>query len=92
MEALRRDYRIAFLRYLPSRDEAALASAYDIGRAAVADGTSVLILTQIHHDVLREVVAESPADEADHLLERAAEFIAEVLGSVEMVQRSLRTQ
>jgi hypothetical protein len=62
VEALRRNYRIAFLRYLPSRDEAALAMAYDIGRSAVAD----------------------------HLLERAAEFVAEVLASVEMVQRSLR--
>jgi phosphoserine phosphatase RsbU-like protein len=92
VEALRRDYRIAFLRYLPSRDEAALASAYDIGRASVADGTSVLILTQIHHQILREVVAESPVDEVDQLIERAAEFVAEVLGSVEMIQRSLRTQ
>lgn len=92
MEALRRNYRIAFLRYLPSRDEAALALAYDIGRDSVADGTSVLVLTQIHHDVLREVVAESPSDEVDHLIERAAEFVAEVLGSVEMIQRSLRPQ
>ncbi len=91
VEALRRNYRIAFLRYLPSRDEAALALAYDIGRSAVADGTSVLILTQIHHEILREVVAESPV-EADHLIERAAEFVAEVLASVEMVQRSLRAQ
>ena len=76
----------------PSRDEAALALAYDIGRSAVADGTSVLILTQIHHEILREVVAESPAEDADHLIERAAEFVAEVLASVEMVQRSLRAQ
>jgi Phosphoserine phosphatase RsbU, N-terminal domain len=92
VDALRRDYRIAFLRYLPSRDEAALALGYQIGRASVADGTGVLILTQIHHEILREVVAESPAEEVDHLIERAAEFIAEVLGSVEMVQRSLRTK
>jgi Phosphoserine phosphatase RsbU, N-terminal domain len=90
VEALRRNYRIAFLRYLPSRDEAALALAYDIGRDSVADGTSVLVLTQIHHEVLREVVAASPTDEVDHLIERAAEFVAEVLGSVEMIQRSLR--
>jgi hypothetical protein len=90
VEALRRNYRIAFLRYLPSRVEAALALAYDIGRSAVADGTSVLVLTQVHHDVLREVVADSPHEEVDHLLERAAEFVAEVLASVEMVQRSLR--
>ena len=90
-----RDEGYGFLRtkgYLPSRDEAALASAYDIGRSAVADGTSVLLLTQIHHEILREVVAESPAEEVDRLIERAAEFVAEVLASIEMVQRSLRTR
>ena len=90
IEALRRDYRIAFLRYLPKCDETALALAYDIGRSAVADGTSVLILTQIHHEILREVVAASRPEQVDHLIERAAEFLAEVLASVEMIQRSLR--
>ena len=90
VEALRRDYRIAFLRYLPRRDEAALALAYDIGRSAVVDGTSVLVLTQVHHEILREVVADSSPDEVDLLIERASEFLAEVLASVEMVQRSLR--
>ena len=92
LEALRRGYRIAFLRYLPNCDEIALAIAYDMGRSAVADGTSVLVLTQIHHDVLREVVADSRFDEVDRLIERAAEFLSEVLASVEMVQRSLRGQ
>lgn len=90
LEALRRGYRIAFLRYLPSCDETALALAYDIGRSAVADGTSVLVLAQVHHEVLREVVADSRPGEVDHLIERAAELLAEVLASVEMVQRSLR--
>ena len=92
VEGLRRDYRIAFLRYLPRRDEAALALAYDIGRSAVADGTSVLVLTQVHHEILREVVADSRPDEVDALIQRAAEFVAEVLASVEMVQRSLRAE
>ena len=90
VEALRRDYRIAFLRYLPRRKEAALALAYDIGRSAVADGTSLLVLAQVHHEILREVVTDSSPDEADHLIERAGEFFAEVLASVEMIQRSLR--
>jgi hypothetical protein len=92
VEALRRDYRIAFLRYLPRRDETALTLAYDIGRSAVADGTSVLILTQIHHEILREVVADSRPDEVDQLIERAAEFVSEVLASLEMIQRSLRAR
>jgi hypothetical protein len=90
LEALRRDYRIAFLRYIPKCDETALALAYDIGRSAVSDGTSVLVLTQIHHEVLRDVVAHSRSDQVNDLIERAAEFLAEVLASVEMVRRSLR--
>ena len=36
-DALRRDYRVAFLRYLSSRDEVPLTIAYELGRRAVAD-------------------------------------------------------
>jgi hypothetical protein len=90
VEALRRDYRTAFMRYLPRREETALALAYDIGRSAVAEGTSVLVITQLHHQILREIVADSGHDEVDHVIERAGEFLAEVLASVEMTQRSLR--
>jgi hypothetical protein len=89
-EALRRNYRIAFMRYLPRRDETALALAYDTGRSAVSDGTSVLAIIQLHHEVLREVMADSRPEEADRILECAGEFLAEVLASVEMIQRSLR--
>jgi hypothetical protein len=90
VEALRRDYRTAFLRYLPRRAETALALAYDIGRASVADGTSVLVVVQLHHEILREVVSETDPDDVDDIIARAGEFLAEVLASVEMVQRSLR--
>jgi hypothetical protein len=90
VEALRRDYRTAFLRYLPRRAETALALAYDIGRSSVADGTSVLVVVQLHHDILREVVSDTRPDEVDDVIECAGEFLAEVLASVEMVQRSLR--
>jgi uncharacterized membrane protein YhfC len=90
VDGLRRDYRIAFLRYLPRRDETALAAAYELGRSAVSAGTNVLILTQLHHEILREVAADSPPGEVDALLARGAEFLVEVLASVEMAQRSLR--
>ena len=48
------------------------------------------MLTQVHHEILREVVADSRPDEVDRLIEHAAEFLVEVLASVEMIQRSLR--
>ena len=46
LEDLHRDYRAAFLRYLPRRDEAALHSGYELGRSAVAEGVSLLELAR----------------------------------------------
>ena len=43
---LTRDYRAAFLRYLPRREEAPLAPRYEIGRAAFIDGLSMLELAR----------------------------------------------
>ena len=34
LEGLTRDYRVACLRYLPRREEAALRSGYELGRSA----------------------------------------------------------
>jgi len=56
LDALARNYRAAFLRYLPRREEAALHSGYQLGRAAVTDGLSMLELARVHHDVLLEVL------------------------------------
>ena len=61
LEELTRDYRAAFLRYLPGRSEAALTLGYRIGRRAVVDGVSLLDLAQVHHTVLAEVLVDTPA-------------------------------
>ena len=45
-EDVARDYRAAFLRYLPRGDEAALHSGYLLGRAALEDGLSILEIAQ----------------------------------------------
>ena len=60
LERLQRNYRTAFLRYLPSRDEAALHLGYEIGRAAMAGGLSLLDLAQVHHRILIEVLRTAP--------------------------------
>ncbi len=59
---LERNYRAAFLRYLSSQDEAALHVGYQIGRAAVGDGLSILELAHVHHQVFLEVLTETPPD------------------------------
>ena len=38
LDDLLRNYRIAFLRYVGRREEAALAAGYELGRTAVASG------------------------------------------------------
>ena len=92
VEALRRDYRTAFLRYLPRRAETALTLAYDLGRTAVADGTSVLVITELHHAILREIIADSRPDEVDHVIERAGEFLRhgrDLVAGLRAIQRGV---
>jgi hypothetical protein len=87
LERLVRNYRTAFLRYLPRRDEAALAAAYQLGRSAVADGVDLLELVRVHHDVLAEVLGETPPDELADVVAKASSFQLEVLAPYDMAQR-----
>ena len=87
LERLRRNYRAAFLRYLPNRDEAALDAGYQIGRSAVVDGLTIFDLVQVHHDVLREVLGTGSPEELDGLTATAGDFLVEVLATYEMTRR-----
>ncbi len=89
LDDLTRDYRVAFLQYLPRREEAALSRGYELGRTAVADGVSILELARIHHDVLLEALRETPPEELTAVATAASEFFLEVLATVDMTQRSL---
>ena len=60
---LERNYRTAFLRYLVRREEGPLHVGYELGRTAVTDGLSLLDLAQVHHDVLLEVLRDSPVED-----------------------------
>ncbi|CAA9401129.1 MAG: hypothetical protein AVDCRST_MAG32-2964 [uncultured Nocardioides sp.] len=83
------DYRVAFLGYLPRREEAALHSGYKLGRAAVADGLSLLDLVQVHHAVFLEVLEDSRDGELGQVAEAASEFLLEVLAPYDMTHRGL---
>jgi hypothetical protein len=87
LERLRRNYRAAFLRYLPNREESALDSGYQIGRSAVTDGLSILDLAQVHHEILRDVLITSSPEELDDVLATASDFLVEVLATYEMTKR-----
>ena len=92
LDDLARDYRVAFLQYLPRREEAALSRGYELGRTAVTDGVSILELARIHHEVLLEVLRESPPEELAEVATAASEFFLEVLATVDMTQRGLREE
>ena len=87
---LERDYRAALLRYLPRHEEAALHRGYQLGRACVAAGVSLLDLARVHHAVLLEVQRDTPAEELPRLTAAAGEFLLEVLATYDMTQRQLR--
>lgn len=89
-ESLQRDYRAAFLRYLPRREEAALHSGYKLGRAAVTDGLSILELARVHHEVFLEVLRDTSSDDLTPVATAASEFFLEVLATFDMTQRGFR--
>ncbi|WP_183100226.1 phosphatase RsbU N-terminal domain-containing protein [Nocardioides pelophilus] len=89
VESMRRDYRAAFLGYVAGGAEGPLALAYELGRAAVAERTNVLVLGQIHHEILGEVLRTASPEEVAVIVDRAGEFLGEVLAAVDLMQRSL---
>jgi hypothetical protein len=84
---LLQDYRAGFLRWLGQREETALTAGYELGRAALASGRSVLEVVQAHHEVLAEVLLETPAAEIPDLNGAASQFLMEVLAPYAMAQR-----
>lgn len=87
LDGLAQDYRIAFLRYLPRHEEAALAAGYAIGRAAIAGAVSLLDLVLVHHRVLREVLEQTNVGEQEAVVDAAGTFFSEVVAAYEMAQR-----
>ncbi len=87
-EDLTRDYRVAFLTYLPRRGEAALARGYELGRSVVTRGVSILELAQVHHEVFLEVLRDTRPEDLPEVAAAASEFFLEVLATFDMAQRS----
>ncbi|MGY1712385.1 phosphatase RsbU N-terminal domain-containing protein [Geodermatophilus sp. SYSU D00758] len=87
-EALLRDYRASFLRYLARREESSLDAGYRMGRGALAAGRSLLEVVGVHHEVLAEVLQDTPADELRDVAAAASAFLVEVLASYDMARRA----
>jgi phosphoserine phosphatase RsbU-like protein len=87
LDDLVRDYRVAFLHYLPRHEEAALARGYELGRSAFTEGLSILELARVHHEVFLEVLRETPPEDLPAVATAASEFFLEVLATFDMAQR-----
>ncbi|MBA2455261.1 MAG: hypothetical protein H0V48_01780 [Nocardioidaceae bacterium] len=84
---LERDYRAAFLRYLPRQEEAAARSGYELGRSAVTNGHSLLEIARVHHEILLDVLRDTPRADLTTVATAASEFFLEVLATYDMAQR-----
>ncbi len=87
LDDLTRDYRAAFLRYLPRREEAPLHHGYEIGRTAFIDGLSILELARVHHEVFLEVLEDVSSEDLSKVATAASDFFLEVLATYDMAQR-----
>ena len=84
---LEQDYRIAFLRYLPRHEDAALTAGYALGRRAIVGRVSLLDLVHLHHRALGEVLGSTAVAEQAAVVDAAATFFTEVVAAYEMAQR-----
>jgi signal transduction histidine kinase len=87
-----RDLRTAYARaledYLSKGGEHALGSAYEIGRAALADGLGVLDMAAMHHAALAQMLQSiAPPASLRQDLDKAQEFFGESLSPYEMAHR-----
>jgi PAS domain S-box-containing protein len=83
-------YRKAFAAYVDNNaaEEAALIAALDLGRAALAEGRSLLDLLSIHHRLVPAFVAKSPTGaDIKRRFAKAEEFLAQVVAPSEMANR-----
>lgn len=81
-------YLTALRRYVDAPDEGALHAAYQLGRAALAEGSGLLDLSRRHHAALEAVLLEASAREVrGATLAAAAAFFTECISPFEMAYR-----
>jgi hypothetical protein len=86
----RERYTSALVGHVRGPDEAALRTAYELGREAVSRELTVLDLAVVHHDALISALAASAPVEGGAVTEAARDFFVESLSAFEMVRRGFR--
>ena len=89
--ALAEPYLKGLQDYLSGGGEHALGRGYEFGRAALADGHSILEILHLHHTVLQRLLEEAnDSEKVVAVLRGAGAFITEVLSPYEMTNRGFR--
>jgi signal transduction histidine kinase len=82
-------YVVALEDYLRQRDESCLHRAYELGRAAVGEGRSILEMIEVHQKATLQFVSRSGTSaESVHVLEASAIFLREAISPYEMTNRA----
>ena len=88
-DRLTQNYTPAFLTFLNHPDEQALHAAYELGRAALAEGITLLDLIRTHHHVFGDTLrATNNPDDHPAIVNAAADFLAEALAPYEIARRA----
>jgi signal transduction histidine kinase len=88
---LPRNYLVALEKYLSQPDEDLLLTAYELGRAALSDGLSILEFATVHSRALSSLLKYPlTEDERSRLLDRHTDFFVEALSAFEMTHRGFR--
>ena len=82
--AFRQTHRTVLLRFLPRRDEAARAAAYDLGRRAYVSGISLLEVCRTHGEAVIDVLASSRDDERMEVLSTGTELLLDLVAAYDM--------
>ncbi|MCU1538220.1 MAG: hypothetical protein JWP82_2571 [Humibacillus sp.] len=82
--AFRQTHRTVLLRFLPRRDEAARAAAYDLGRQAYVSGISLLEVCRTHGEAVDDVLGSSREEERVELVSAGAELLLDLVAAYDM--------
>jgi PAS domain S-box-containing protein len=91
LQGLAQQYLSGLLRYLDGEGEAALQTAYEVGRRAIAEGLGGLEMVAIHQKCVAAAMRDANnASHAAHVSELACNFLAESLSPFEMALRGFQ--
>ncbi len=90
-QAFSDQYAAALDEYLSGAGEAALSSAYELGRQALVYDSGILVVTETHHQALQAaLLRQTEQANLSDVIQRASDFLTECLSPFEMSQRSFQ--